>query len=501
MGDNINELQSKAAISETQSANKTALTCQTIICTVISLAYILEVVKGNRTLGYTLVVVLLCFVPVILARLSYAQKKDGEFAIMRIIGIGFAILYAYVLLTANNNLVFVYALPMLLICMLFNKLRFIIIISVGTALFNFFDVFYEIVIRKNTTNENIVSYEIQTALMILCVLFFFLVNQKYSLFNEIRAASLTLEKNKINELLDKILGISRSMSDNVERVEEKMVSVNTSMEQTINSMSEVRSGTNESAEAIQNQLLKTEQIQDNIAQVESAVEEIGGYMNKSIDAVAEGREKIENINSLASEAENAGNEVVSSLEAFTEYTNKMNSITELINSVASQTSLLALNASIEAARAGEAGRGFAVVASEISNLAGQTTSATADINELISNISAQLNNMVEKIDTLITTNKNQNATALKAAESFMAINDSIEQMKQQSSELDASVEKLADANREIVDSIQTISAITEEVSAHSSETYATSEQNQEILMEVERIVAELSNEASQLNEE
>ena len=501
MNENYSELQQKAAISEIQKANKTGITCQTILLIIIALAYVLELIKGNRTVGYTILVLAMCVIPIVLARLSYANKPTDELLIMRIIGIGFAVLYTTVLFTANNNLVFTYALPMLLICMLFNNVRFVYIVGVGIILENVFDVGYEIVIRKNTSAENIVSYEIQVLLMIMCVVFFVMINRVYGLFSEIRTARLTLEKNKINGILDDILGISKEMSDNVELMDVKMVNLNTSMEQTLNSMSEVSSGTNESAEAIQNQLLKTEQIQDSIGSVEGAVEEISSYMDKSIAAVSDGRGQVENLTKLVAESEKAGNDVIGALDAFTEYTNKMNSITELINSVASQTSLLALNASIEAARAGEAGRGFAVVASEISNLAGQTTSATSDINDLISNISSQLNTMVDKINSLIETNKIQGETAARTAENFTAIDASIGEMKKQSNHLSVAVENLADANKEIVDSIQTISAITEEVSAHSSETYTASEMNQNILKEVEQIVVQLSNDAQRLNEE
>ena len=86
-------------------------------------------------------------------------------------------------------------------------------------------------------------------------------------------------------------------------------------------------------------------------------------------------------------------------------------------------------------------------------------------------------------------------------ENFTAIDASIGEMKKQSNHLSVAVENLADANKEIVDSIQTISAITEEVSAHSSETYTASEMNQNILKEVEQIVVQLSNDAQRLNEE
>jgi Methyl-accepting chemotaxis protein (MCP) signalling domain len=58
---------------------------------------------------------------------------------------------------------------------------------------------------------------------------------------------------------------------------------------------------------------------------------------------------------------------------------RVESFAQINEKIASQTHLLALNASIEAARAGEAGKGFSVVAGEVKNLASQ---AAANSKEL-----------------------------------------------------------------------------------------------------------------------
>nr|MCR5269316.1 chemotaxis protein [Lachnospiraceae bacterium] len=222
------------------------------------------------------------------------------------------------------------------------------------------------------------------------------------------------------------------------------------------------------------------------------------HVQETAAAVEEGQKNITQMDVLTAKVDEAGKNVQAALETFRETTSRMNSITELITNVADQTSLLALNASIEAARAGEAGRGFAVVATEISNLAGQTTHATEDINKLIENINSQLGTMVDTIEMLLKTGEEESVCASQTAESFSLISDNVFKIRSRSDAMNENVRNLSGANEEIVNSIQTISAITEEVTAHASTTYAGSEQNQQIVAQINDLVEGLNENATTL---
>jgi methyl-accepting chemotaxis protein len=76
-------------------------------------------------------------------------------------------------------------------------------------------------------------------------------------------------------------------------------------------------------------------------------------------------------------------------------------VSTAIQEIASETNLLALNASIEAARAGEAGKGFAVVAEEIKKLSESTAEEIGKVNELISRVLTSVKALSDESDNIL----------------------------------------------------------------------------------------------------
>ncbi|MCI0395701.1 MAG: methyl-accepting chemotaxis protein [Chloroflexi bacterium] len=83
--------------------------------------------------------------------------------------------------------------------------------------------------------------------------------------------------------------------------------------------------------------------------------------------------------------------IAENILALSEQTQQVGEIIATVNDIASQSNLLALNASVEAARAGEHGKGFAVVAVEVRNLAEQSKQATAQVKAILNEIQRATN--------------------------------------------------------------------------------------------------------------
>lgn len=481
-------------MSELARNNQTVMIGHIMEAVMITFTFFSEVAVGNRSIGYSLVVMILALAPVI-AEIFFWKKSHETKMIKHLAAYGFAVMYTFILFTTTNHLTFLYVIPMIALISVYSDMIYSVKISVGIVIENLI-----VVIGGAVTGgfgyTDFGSGLLQLMVVILLALYSFLAARTSEQNNRAKMDNIQEAQAKTELALNSISKMSEKMQLGIDDIHEKVSILQGTSEMTKEAMEEVTAGASDTAEAVQKQLRQTEEIQEKVTQVSEAANEIAERMRDTLAVIDTGNKDVAKlVNEVEASVAN-GADVAEKLSTLDKYIEEMNSIVEIISGITSQTSLLALNASIEAARAGEAGRGFSVVATEISAMANQTKDATANITELIANVSGAIKQVVEVIRGMIDGINTEKESTSNTAESFGAIESNTYVIRDSVLQLTETVEQLKVANQEIADSIQTISAVSEEVSAHANETLHAEEENMSNLI----MIAEKSRELIELTQ-
>lgn len=482
-----------------QVRNKTALIGVTTMNLVLALAYVLEVVKGARTIGSYLIVAAFCVLPVVLSFIAYMRRKDTNL-VKYFCTAFFGMLYTYVMLTTSSDLTFCYVFVIFGVLIVFTDFK----LSLGLGIFALVINIIKIAMKAmagELTGVALTNAEIMIACIILTIGFTILAIYKITQLNQANVDSAEVQKQQSEALLNTVLTISESITENIGLASKETDYLKDAINDTQHAMEELTTGTSDTVDAIAAQQQSTDRINTHIQKVGQSVDSIIAEVDSAEEKLESGSVIMKDLLAQVQVSEDAGSLVAREMDELKAYADKMQDIIGLIGNVSGQTGLLALNASIEAARAGEAGRGFAVVASEISNLASQTDNATGDINKLIENITKSIKEVTSAVDKLLESNRMQNQYVDSTAANFEMIHKSTQEIVSQTGQLKEVVEEVTEANKQVIERIDNVSAVTEEVTASASETLESCNLNLKSIEKMAGIMEQLGEDVKELKKE
>ena len=229
----------------------------------------------------------------------------------------------------------------------------------------------------------------------------------------------------------------------------------------------------------------------NLAATAATMNDCSQESRKALDALHENMRKMGENVSAVSDTMKLTNDAIEA----------MNGRVDGITNIASQTNLLALNASIEAARAGEAGKGFAVVAEEIGKLATESAELTNEIRAQLKDLLDQSAMASEKTSTVVNIGKEVTAVLEQTGDKVNQLIDAVGVTVDGINTISGISEECAAAKAEIVDAMDSLSAISEENAASTEETSASMEELNATVNELSASADNLSSIAKKLDEE
>jgi len=422
-------------------ANKNAMSVWLVINTVLSIAYVIEVVKKAKTLPFLIALLIVCWTPVIIGFIVLKIKGMHTWIFREVVAIGYGIFFAFMLFTAETAITFSYVLPVAGMLILYKNKKLLIRVEIANIIVLILNLI-RIYKTGMQTERTIADFEVQLACTIMCYMGY-LKSMKYiMLTQESMLGAIKTNLNRVVETVEKVKNASNSIVDGMTVIRELSDENRDSTDIVVESMDKLTSNNEVLQDKTNSSLELTRTINSQVENAAELIQDMVRLMNQSIENAKISSGQLEDVVESTTEMAKLSSEVEQILKDFKKEFDMVKEETGTIEKINHQTNLLALNASIEAARAGEAGKGFAVVADEIRNLSTGTQESSTSIMSALTHLEDTSDKMMTSISKTL---ELINATLTKV----MQVNESVTSITEDTIKMGDNVQVVDNAMQEV----------------------------------------------------
>ena len=444
-----------------ESANKKAMSMWALICSILTVAYIIEVVKGHRTVPYFIVFESLCWIPLIIGAVTVFIQKWESKLLKIIIAAGYGVFYSFAVLTSDTNLTFVYIFPVACVLLLYkDRIMFGIMMGLNTLLIVVSFILSKL--GKTAAELTMAEFEIQLAAVIICYTGFIIALSHLIKTEAMLVGSVQDNLSKVTKTVEQVKIASNAVVDGVSVVrdlsDENMEAAN----DVVCSMTDLTAKNDVLQERAKSSIEMMREIDEQVSNVAASAQEMIATAECSKNNAMSSAKQLQMVVESTEELASLSEEVERTLEDFKAEFAKAIEETGTITKITNQTNLLSLNASIEAARAGEAGKGFAVVADEIRELSVGTQDSSSRILGALATLQETSDKMMSSIDKTITIINYTHSEIDKVRDSVAQITEDSVAIGDCVQTVGTAMIEVESANKNLVENMNVVAQVMEE---------------------------------------
>lgn len=303
---------------------------------------------------------------------------------------------------------------------------------------------------------------------------------------------------KINQLVYDMQDSSKIVTQSSLSLAEVIDSTNKDIGSTLQNIEQIAIAAQRQANDTEKSKTEIQELSASINIVSHSIKRINTIFHKANELNNKGMVIVDDLMVKSKERNDSSTKINDLVLNVDESAKQIDVVTNSITQIAEQTNLLALNASIEAARAGEYGRGFAVVAQEVRKLASEAEEAAVTIKALVNNLQGKSEAAVSAIKVADSIATKQETTVSETFAIFEQISATLMELDSMVEHIKQSNKQMTDRGGELVSTINSIAALSEQTAASTSQVVDLTEQQSSSLVKINDYAQSLSGLAERL---